>query len=81
MNDGLRTKDIVSKGKKEVTTFRWVMQLYQTKLISENEICNYWCYGNVGRKTIDILEKSKLDIEQLYLVASKNSSEKIKFKA
>mgnify|MGYP001169158210 FL=1 len=37
--------------------------------------------GNVGRKTIDILEKSKLDIEQLYLVASKNSSgKKIKFK-
>ena len=29
--------------------------------------------GNVGRKTIDILEKSKLDIEQLHLVASKNS--------
>ena len=29
--------------------------------------------GNVGRKTIDILEKSKLDIKQLYLVASKNS--------
>ncbi len=37
--------------------------------------------GNVGRKTIDVLEKSKLDIEQLYLVASKNSSgKKIKFK-
>ena len=34
--------------------------------------------GNVGRKTIDILEKSKLDIEQLYLVASKNSSGKNK---
>ena len=37
--------------------------------------------GNVGRKTIDVLEKSKLDIEQLHLVASKNSSgKKIKFK-
>lgn len=37
--------------------------------------------GNVGRKTIDILEKSKLDIEQLYLIASKNSAgKKIKFK-
>ena len=37
--------------------------------------------GNVGRKTIDILDKSKLDIEQLHLVASKNSSgKKIKFK-
>ena len=37
--------------------------------------------GNVGRKTIDILEKSKLDIEQLHLVASKNSlGKKIKFK-
>ena len=37
--------------------------------------------GNVGRKTIDGLEKSKLDIEQLHLVASKNSSgKKIKFK-
>ncbi len=37
--------------------------------------------GNVGRKTIDILEKSKLDIEQLHLVASKNSlGKKINFK-
>ena len=37
--------------------------------------------GNVGRKTIDILEKSNLDIEQLHLVASKNSlGKKIKFK-
>ena len=37
--------------------------------------------GNVGRKTIDILEKSKLDIEELHLVASKNSlGKKIKFK-
>ncbi len=37
--------------------------------------------GNVGRKTIEILEKSSLDIEQLFLVASKNSSgKKIKFK-
>ena len=37
--------------------------------------------GNVGRKTIDILEKSNLDIKELYLVASKNSlGKKIKFK-
>ena len=37
--------------------------------------------GNVGRKTIDILEKSKLDIDELHLVASKKSSgKKIKFK-
>ena len=37
--------------------------------------------GNVWRKTIDILEKSKLDIKELYLVASKNSlGKKIKFK-
>ena len=37
--------------------------------------------GNVGRKTIDILEKSNLDIDQLFLVASKNSvGKKIKFK-
>jgi len=37
--------------------------------------------GNVGRKTIDILEKSKLDIDQLYLVASNNSKgKKINFK-
>ena len=37
--------------------------------------------GNVGRKTINILEKSKLDIDQLYLVASKTSSgKKIEFK-
>ena len=32
--------------------------------------------GNVGRKTIDILENSKLNIEQLYLIASKKSSGK-----
>ena len=37
--------------------------------------------GNVGRKTIDILENSKLNIEQLYLIASKKSSgKKINFK-
>ncbi len=37
--------------------------------------------GNVGRKTIDILKKSKLDIDQLHLIASKNSSgKKIEFK-
>ena len=37
--------------------------------------------GNVGRKTIDILEKSKLKIDKLFLVASKRSAgEKIKFK-
>ena len=36
--------------------------------------------GNVGRKTINILEKSKLDIKELHLVASKNSlGKKIKF--
>ena len=32
--------------------------------------------GNVGRKTIDILEKSKLRIDNLFLVASKKSSGK-----
>jgi len=37
--------------------------------------------GNVGRKTIDILEKSKLKIDKLFLVASKRSAgKKIKFK-
>ena len=37
--------------------------------------------GNVGRKTIDILEKSKLAIDKLILVASKKSDgKKIKFK-
>ena len=37
--------------------------------------------GNVGRKTIDILEKSTLNIDELFLVASRNSSgKKIKFK-
>jgi aspartate-semialdehyde dehydrogenase len=37
--------------------------------------------GNVGRKTIDILEKSKLRIDNLFLVASKKSSgKKIPFK-
>tara|TARA_A100001011_G_scaffold311688_1_gene328835 strand:+ start:4369 stop:5364 length:996 start_codon:yes stop_codon:yes gene_type:complete len=37
--------------------------------------------GNVGRKTIEILEKSKLSISNLYLVASKKSAgKKINFK-
>ena len=37
--------------------------------------------GNVGRKTLDILEKSKLKISNLYLIASKkNIGKKIKFK-
>ena len=38
--------------------------------------------GNVGRKTIEILEKSTLSINNLYLVASKNSAgKKISFKS
>tara|TARA_Y100001970_G_C14184499_1_gene831747 strand:- start:551 stop:1555 length:1005 start_codon:yes stop_codon:yes gene_type:complete len=37
--------------------------------------------GNVGRKTIKILEKSKLKISNLFLIASKkNAGKKIKFK-
>ncbi len=32
--------------------------------------------GNVGRKTIDILEKSRIKIENLFLVASKKSAGK-----
>ena len=37
--------------------------------------------GNVGRKTIEILEKSKLAIDNLFLVASsKSAGKKIKFK-
>jgi len=37
--------------------------------------------GNVGRKTIEILEKSKISFEDLYLVASKKSAgKKIKFR-
>mgnify|MGYP001325096389 FL=1 len=37
--------------------------------------------GNVGRKTIEILEKSKLKIDNLFLVASKKSAgSEIKFK-
>ena len=37
--------------------------------------------GNVGRKTIEILEKSNLSIEKLFLVASKKSAgKKIKFR-
>ena len=30
--------------------------------------------GNVGRKTIEILEKSKIPFKELYLVASKKSA-------
>ena len=37
--------------------------------------------GNVGRKTIEILEKSKILFKKLYLVASKKSAgKKIKFR-
>lgn len=37
--------------------------------------------GNVGRKTIEVLEKSEIEIENLYLVASKKSAgKKLKFK-
>ena len=37
--------------------------------------------GNVGRKTIEILEKSKLDFNRLFLVASsKSAGKKIKFR-
>ena len=37
--------------------------------------------GNVGRKTIEILEKSKIKITNLFLVASeKSEGKKIKFK-
>jgi len=37
--------------------------------------------GNVGRKTIEILEKSNLSFNNLYLVAStKSSGKKIKFR-
>ncbi len=32
--------------------------------------------GNVGRKTIEVLEKSKIEIDKLYLVASKKSAGK-----
>ena len=36
--------------------------------------------GNVGRKTIEVLEKSKIKVSNLYLVASKNSAgKKLKF--
>jgi aspartate-semialdehyde dehydrogenase len=37
--------------------------------------------GNVGRKTIEILEKSKISFKELYLVASKKSTgKKVKFR-
>ena len=37
--------------------------------------------GNVGRKTIEILEKSKIPFKELFLVASKKSEgKKIKLK-
>ena len=32
--------------------------------------------GNVGRKTIEVLEKSKIKIDNLFLVASKKSAGK-----
>ena len=37
--------------------------------------------GNVGRKTIEILEKSKIKFNSLFLVASqKSAGQKIKFR-
>lgn len=37
--------------------------------------------GNVGRKTLAIFEKSSLDIQDIFLVASsKNTGKKIKFR-
>ena len=37
--------------------------------------------GNVGRKTIEVLEKSTIDIDNLYLVASaKSAGQKLIFK-
>ena len=37
--------------------------------------------GNVGRKTIEILEKSKIPFQELFLVASKKSAgKKIRFR-
>ena len=37
--------------------------------------------GNVGRKTIEILEKTKLKFDEIYLVASsKSAGKKIKFR-
>ena len=37
--------------------------------------------GNVGRKTIEILEKSKIQFKELFLVASaKSAGKKIKFR-
>ena len=37
--------------------------------------------GNVGRTTIQVLEKSKIEIDNLYLVASKKSAgQKLVFK-
>ena len=37
--------------------------------------------GNVGRKTIEVLEKSKIEIDNLFLVASKKSAgQKLVFK-
>ncbi len=37
--------------------------------------------GNVGRKTIEILEKSKISFKELFLVASaKSAGKKVKFR-
>ena len=37
--------------------------------------------GNVGRKTLEVLEKKKISIENLYLVASpKSAGKKLNFK-
>ena len=38
--------------------------------------------GNVGRKTLEVLEKKELSIDNLYLVASSNSAgKKVIFKS
>ena len=37
--------------------------------------------GNVGRKTIEVLEKSKIEIDNIFLVASaKSAGQKLVFK-
>ena len=59
------------------------MQLSQNwnKIIENMNFAIIGATGNVGRKTIEVLEKSRLEIDTLFLVASeKSAGQKLIFK-
>ena len=68
----MRTKDIMSDGKKVTTTDMGCNYLeIEIKQLDNMNFAIIGATGNVGRKTIEVLEKSKIEIDNLFLVASK----------